>query len=369
MFPCNLLTPRYSRPCIHDTLKSLWFFKKIKIYLLVISHTLIKTLIMKKLLVLLAGGFLLSTGCQKSSSHEESQGIEEAAATQRRCSSYDVLEEQLKADPSLRQRMDAIEQFTDRFTKDRQANRLLSNGTIEIPVVVNVLYNTTAQNISLAQIQSQIDVLNEDFSATNSDYNLTSTYNSVKSGNIPVRFVLDQVIRKSTTKKSWGTNDAMKKTSQGGIAPTSPSTKLNLWVCNLGGGILGYAQFPGGSAATDGVVCDDNATGRTGTAAAPFNKGRTATHEVGHWLNLRHIWGDATCGDDLVSDTPLHNTANYGCPAAGHLSTCTGTPVEMTMNYMDYTDDPCMYMFSSGQKSRMMAIFASGGPRNIFAQP
>jgi hypothetical protein len=159
------------------------------------------------------------------------------------------------------------------------------------------------------------------------------------------------------------------KKSASGIAPTSPTTKLNIWVCNMGGGILGYAQFPGGAAATDGVVLDDNATGRTGTAAAPFNKGRTATHEVGHWMNLRHIWGDATCGNDQVGDTPLHNTANYGCPAAGHKSTCTGTPVEMTMNYMDYSDDACMYMFSVGQRSRMLAVFASGGARNSFAQP
>jgi hypothetical protein len=86
-------------------------------------------------------------------------------------------------------------------------------------------------------------------------------------------------------------------------------------------------------------------------------------------MNLRHIWGDANCGNDQVGDTPLHNTANYGCPAAGHKSTCTGTPVEMTMNYMDYTDDACMYMFSAGQKTRMLAVFASGGPRNSFAQP
>jgi hypothetical protein len=223
--------------------------------------------------------------------------------------------------------------------------------------------------VSVAQIQSQIDVLNKDFSATNSDYNLTSTYNSVKSGDVNVRFVLDVVNRKSTNKKSWGLNDGMKKSSQGGINPSNPTTKLNMWVCNLSGGYLGYAQFPGGSSATDGVVIDDNAFGTTGSAAAPFDKGRTATHEVGHWMNLRHIWGDATCGNDQVGDTPQHNTANYGCPAAGHKSTCSGTPVEMTMNYMDYTDDACMYMFSAGQKTRMLAVFASGGPRNSFAQP
>ncbi|WP_246186411.1 M43 family zinc metalloprotease [Phnomibacter ginsenosidimutans] len=111
----------------------------------------------------------------------------------------------------------------------------------------------------------------------------------------------------------------------------------------------------------------NKAFGTTGTAAAPFNLGRTATHEVGHWANLRHIWGDATCGNDQVGDTPPHNTANYGCPAQGHKSTCTGTPNELWMNYMDYTDDRCMYMFSTGQKDRMLAVFAAGGPRAGFS--
>ncbi|MBL0152204.1 MAG: zinc metalloprotease [Chitinophagaceae bacterium] len=323
---------------------------------------------MKKSLALLAGGFLLMMGCNKSANNEKSAMADEPAPTQRQCASYEVLQEQLKADPGLADRMNAIESFTSRIVNDPSAYRLLPDGTIEIPVVFNVLYRTAAQNVSLAQLQSQIDVLNEDYAGTNADHNLTTTYNTVKAGNIGVRFVLDQVVRKSTTKTSWTTNNAMKKAS-GGIAPTSPTTKLNIWVCNMGGGILGYAQFPGGASATDGVVLDDNATGRTGTATAPFHKGRTATHEVGHWLNLRHIWGDATCGNDQVGDTPLHNTANYGCPAAGHLSTCTGTPVEMTMNYMDYSDDACMYMFSLGQRSRMLAVFASGGPRVSYAQP
>jgi Pregnancy-associated plasma protein-A len=325
---------------------------------------------MKKLFLVVAAGFLLITGCNKSSSpsQKDLKSDEDATPSQRNCSSQDVLEEQLKQDPSLRERMNAIEEFTKRVAENPQAYRLLANGIIEIPVVFNVLYRAAAQNVSLAQLQSQIDVLNEDFSATNADYNLTATYNSVKSGNINIRFVLDAVNRRSTTRSSWTTNDAMKKAAQG-IVPTSPTTKLNIWVCNLSGGILGYAQFPGGSSSTDGVVLDDNATGRTGTAAAPFNKGRTATHEIGHWMNLRHIWGDATCGNDLVGDTPTHNTANFGCPAAGHRSTCSGTPIEMTMNYMDYTDDACMYMFSAGQETRMLAVFASGGPRNSFAQP
>lgn len=320
---------------------------------------------MKKIFMMFGAVAMLFTACQKSgfTNQDDQAGM----PNQRTCGSVQVLEEQLKADPTLQAKMDAFEKNVEANQKNGVTARLV-NGVIEIPVVVNVLYRTTAENISQAQIQSQIDVLNEDFNATNADYSLVpSTFSGVKA-NVGIRFVLDQVIRKSTTKTSWSTNDAMKKSSGGGIAPTSPTTKLNLWCCTLGGGILGYAQFPGGSSATDGVVILNTAFGRTGTVKAPYNKGRTATHEVGHWLNLRHIWGDATCGSDLVSDTPVHNTANYGCPAAGHKSTCTGTPVEMTMNYMDYTDDACMYMFSAGQKSRILATFATGGPRNSFAK-
>ena len=323
---------------------------------------------MKKMLLLLLSCGMFAVGCQKSSLDQATVPANENEIVHR-CASYEVLQQQLKADPTLGQRMKDIEDFTSRFQSNPSMNRLV-NGVIVIPVVVNVLYNTAAQNISLTQIQSQITVLNNDYSATNTDYALVpSTFTSVRSGNCNIQFVLDTVIRKSTTKTSWSTNDAVKKTASGGLNPTLPTTKLNLWCCNLSGGILGYAQFPGGSSTTDGVVIDDNAFGSTGTVTAPYNKGRTATHEVGHWLNLRHIWGDATCGSDLVGDTPLHNTANYGCPVAGHKSTCTGTPIEMTMNYMDYTDDACMYMFSAGQKTRMQATFATGGPRNSFAQP
>ena len=316
---------------------------------------------MKKVFITAVAALLLFS-CQNDQT--EPAGSDASIATTRLCASQEVLEAQLKAHPMLAIKMNEIEAFT---TNRILTNRLV-NGKIEIPVVVNVLYKTTAQNISNAQIQSQIDVLNKDFNALNSDYNSVPALFAGVKANVGITFVLDQVIRKSTNKTSWGTNDAMKKTAQGGIAPTSPTTKLNLWSCNIGGGILGYAQFPGGSSSTDGVVIDSRYFGLSGAANAPFNLGRTGTHEVGHWMNLRHIWGDATCGSDLVSDTPTHNTANYGVPAYPHYSTCSGTPVEMTMNYMDYTDDNGMYMFSLGQKSRMAAIFTSGGPRAGFAQ-
>lgn len=318
---------------------------------------------MKKIVLSLAiVSMLFSCNKQEDSTTATTDGNLAQTVERRSCYSDEHLKEQLKADPGLAQRM---EEFELKSAQAIAEGRIV-NGVLEIPVVVNVLYRTTAENISLAQIQSQIDVLNRDFNATNTDYNTANNpYSSVRA-NVGIRFVLDQVIRKSTTKTSWGTNDAMKKTAQGGLNPTSPTTKLNMWICTIGGGILGYAQFPGGSSATDGVVLDGKYTGTTGTATYPFNLGRTATHEVGHWMNLRHIWGDATCGSDLVSDTPTHNTANSGVPAVGHRSTCSGTPLEMYMNYMDYTDDRGMYMFSNGQKSRMLAIFNVGGSRASF---
>lgn len=317
---------------------------------------------MKKIL-LSASVILMIFACQNETT--DATDASTSVIAKRGCASQEVLEEQLAADPTLALRMNQIEAFTQ---KVKLTNMRLVGGKIVIPVVVNVLYKTVAENISDAQIQSQIDVLNKDFTATNSDFSSTPALFSGVAANVDITFELVAINRKATTKTSWGTRDAMKKTKQGGLNPTSPTTTLNLWVCTIGGGILGYAQFPGGSSATDGVVCDSKYVGVTSNsgAAYPYNLGRTASHEVGHWMNLRHIWGDATCGSDLVSDTPTHNTANYGVPVYPHLSTCPGTPVEMTMNYMDYTDDRGMYMFTNGQKSRMSALFVSGGARAGF---
>lgn len=321
---------------------------------------------MRKILAYAVIGSILAGACSEKSDLDDSSSV--AATDFRLCASMEVLETQLAADPTLRERMERIENHTREFAKNGRVNAV---GEVVIPVIVNVIYRTASENISDQQIQSQIDVLNEDFNATNADVSLTPSNFAGLVADMNVNFVLAGINRKSSTKRSWSTNDAMKRSSQGGINATNPTENLNIWIVNRmtsgGSTILGYAQFPGGPASTDGVVIGYNFFGRTGTLSAPFNKGRTATHEVGHWLNLRHIWGDQTCGSDLVSDTPTHNTYNFGCPAAGHRSTCSGTPVEMTMNYMDYTDDVCMYMFSQGQKSRAIAVFDTGGPRASFA--
>jgi hypothetical protein len=234
-------------------------------------------------------------------------------------------------------------------------------GTISIPVWVTVVYSNSQENVSATQVQSQIDVMNADFRAQNSDASNTPSEFADLVADSEVQFTLAGVRRYSTTTTQWGTNDAVK----GQYPPVTPDTHLNIWVCNIGGGILGYAQFPGGPAATDGVVVGSNYFGDTGYVSAPYDKGRTVTHEVGHYLNLRHIWGDGQCKqDDFVNDTPESNGPNYGCPSYP-TENCRST--DMTMNYMDYTYDTCMYMFSEGQKSRLRTVFASGGPRAAMA--
>jgi len=318
---------------------------------------------MRKVSVFLLVIFFFS--CQKN---EQALPSDELNITQRKCATDEILKAQLAADPTLAERMDQIEAFTNRVVSSGDELRRVVNGKIEIPVVVHVLYNKAAENISDAQIQSQIDVLNEDFNLRNQDNSQVPALFSSLKADVGVKFVLSQTIRKSTTKKSWAPNDGMKYSNKGGSSAVDPAHNLNIWVCNLGQNLLGYAQFPGGNPATDGVVILYAAFGRTGTLITPYDKGRTTTHEVGHWMNLRHIWGDATCGDDLVGDTPKHTTANFGCPAFPHYNSCSDHAIEMTMNYMDYTDDPCMYMFSNGQKSRMLAVFASGGPRAVIGQ-
>jgi hypothetical protein len=331
---------------------------------------------MRKILVLPALLSLLVFSCTKTDQSSLPKNatleFEQAAASNlaggspgRGCATNEVHARNLTENPGLAKQMSDIEAFTKKAIADPSTYKLV-NGVLEIPVHINVLYRTAAENISNTQLQSQIDVLNKDFAGTNSDYNqIPALFSPVASGDVKIKFIWTtaNLTRKSTTKTSWGTRDAMKSSKTGGLDPVTPTTTLNMWVCTIGGGILGYAQFPGGKSSTDGVVIDSKYFGTSGTATYPFNLGRTATHEVGHYFNLRHIWGDATCGNDQVSDTPPHNTANYGVPTYPHYSTCAGAPIEMTMNYMDYTDDRGMYMFSALQASRMQATFAVGGPR------
>jgi len=286
-----------------------------------------------------------------------------SAWSQRTCGSMDVLEAQLEEDPKRAVKMEQIE---DHLRDLELSGSREVNGVVAIPVVVHVLYNTTSENISDAQILSQITVLNDDFRRTNSDADETwsqaadSEIEFCMASSDPEGNATNGIVRTATSVSAFGTNDAMKSSSSGGADAWPAGDYLNVWVCDISGGILGYAQFPGGAASTDGIVIDYQYFGTIGTASAPFDLGRTATHEVGHWLNLRHIWGDGNCNaDDFVTDTPSSDGANYGC-ATGHVS-CQTT--DMVENYMDYSDDACMNLYTAGQKNRMRALFESGGYR------
>jgi hypothetical protein len=234
-------------------------------------------------------------------------------------------------------------------------------------VVVHVVYKTAEENISDKQVSSQIAALNRDYQLKNADKSKVPQVWKGLVANVGVEFSLatkdpdgsatSGITRTQTQNDSFSTHDEVKFSAKGGIDAWDTKKYLNLWACSLGDGLLGYAQFPGGPAATDGVVILNTAFGTTGTAAAPYNLGRTATHEVGHWLNLNHIWGDTSdcSGTDHVDDTPNAQLPNYGKPAFPHVSCNNGPSGDMFMNYMDYVDDNAMVMFTHGQMARMQA--------------
>jgi hypothetical protein len=236
-----------------------------------------------------------------------------------------------------------------------------------IPVVVHVVYHTLTENISIDQVASQIDVLNEDFSKRNPDVNSVPSVWRDAVGDARIVFkladrdpdgaVTSGITRTSTLVAAFGDDDAVKSAASGGADAWPADRYLNVWVCHLED-ILGYAQFPGGPAHTDGVVIDYRAFGASGTAESPFNLGRTATHEVGHWLNLFHIWGDdgmGCAGTDQVDDTPNQAGPNTGNPSFPHVTCGNGPDGDMFVNFMDYVDDRCMVMFTVGQVERMHA--------------
>ncbi|MDA0940589.1 MAG: M43 family zinc metalloprotease [Bacteroidetes bacterium] len=316
-----------------------------------------------------ACALLLSAAVTLPAIAQSHSGATEQSERQRVCHTMGNLDRLMHQDPKMAQRMSVIEKQTQSFVTSMRNNPAQrSQMVVTIPVVFHVLYNTAAENISEAQVLSQLQIMNDDFRRLNADQDNVWA----QAADTQIEFCLatqdpqgnptDGILRVATNVTSFGTNDAMKFTSQGGSDAWPASDYLNFWVCDLGSSLLGYAQFPGGPANTDGVVCNYTATGNTGTAQAPFALGRTATHEIGHWLNLRHIWGDGGCGvDDFVADTPEDDGANYGC-ALGSASCVAGTSA-MVQNYMDYSDDACMNLFTQGQSDRMNALFLPGGAR------
>lgn len=301
---------------------------------------------------------------------------------QRSCGAMENLQHQLATNPDMAIRMEAIENQTQHFV---QSSNNQQRTLITIPVVFHIIHNGDAlgtnENISDTYVMAQLDQLNKDCRKLNADASLIPAAFTGVAADAEIEFCLAE-------RKPDGTaTTGIEHLNMGAAswedtqieATLKPQTiwdsnrYLNIWSVAFGGnstGLLGYAQFPGGSANTDGVVCLYSSFGSTTTpnpAGGQYAKGRTLTHETGHWLNLYHIWGDANCGNDQVNDTPTQQTSNFGCPTYPHVTCSNGAAGDMFMNYMDYVDDACMYMFTGGQKARIQALFASGGARASLA--
>ena len=267
-----------------------------------------------------------------------------------------------------------------RIESQALASRPPRTTPVLIPVVIHLLWHREEDQLGDAQLLSQIDVLNEDFRGRNADRASVPAPFRAEAADTFIEFALARrdpagratsgITRTRTphaefpydgTAAASARLDALVKTGPGGVPPWPCAHYLNLWVAPLGGGLLGYAQFPGGDPATDGVVVRNTAFGRVGSLAADYALGRTCTHEVGHWLDLLHIWGDdghGCEGSDAVADTPNQGGPNLGKPAFPALSCGNGPDGDMYMDYMDYVDDAAMTMFTRGQAERMAATLA-----------
>jgi len=291
---------------------------------------------------------------------------------QRECASSAYIEQQKSADPSFANKITDIENFVRRQKVSSKELGQVAPSIITIPVVIHVLYKTAAQNISDEQIRSQIMALNNDFRRKNADTINTPTRFKPFAADVQIEFQLatadpkgkatNGIVRKSTNVTRWGSDDKIKFSSQGGDDAWDSHSYLNIWVGDLTS-LLGYSSAPGAASEKDGVVINYIAFGTVGVSP-PYELGRTATHEVGHWLGLKHIWGDSYCGDDFVDDTPKQGNFTTGCPSTFISSCNNGEMGDMYMNYMDFTNDACMNLFTTGQKQRMLSLFKDGGPRN-----
>lgn len=288
------------------------------------------------------------------------------------CGTMENLEEQMKNDPLLKLKMEQTESRINHFLT-HQTNHRGAGTILTIPVVFHIVHNGepvgSGANISDSQVISQLLIMNEDFRRLNADTTNTPPYFLPFAADSEIEFCMatidpqgmptNGIDRIDGGQATWSsTNDI--NTNLKPVTVWNSANYLNFWTVNFGNSsLLGYAQFPGGNALTDGIVCGHEFIGRPpyNPFTNNYNLGRTATHEIGHWLDLRHIWGDGNCSvDDNVNDTPLAASSNRGCDTS--TNSCVDTPVDykdMVQNYMDYTHDDCMNIFTIGQSDRMRA--------------
>ena len=289
------------------------------------------------------------------------------------CYTTEQTEITLERNPEYQENIDALELFTKQYLENRKASSQTHEDTVYIPIVFHIYHQYGPEAISRAQVEDQVRIINEDFRRLNADTTDTDdrwkdvaadTYIEFRAARIdPWGRKTDGRVMVPTTSTIF---DNSNENSEKAISNWPQTSYFNVWVVdqiglNSGGGgvILGYAQFPGtGPDATYGVVIRADVVGSIEYGTAFSNQGRTMVHEIGHCLNLRHIWGDGGCGaSDQVDDTPDASGSSSGCPT--NKQTC-GT-YDMTDNYMDYTNGSCQNMFTHGQADRMHAALKAGG--------
>ncbi len=302
------------------------------------------------------------------------------ALAQRSCATEDAIRYKIKQSPYLQQQRDALEQRLISGVLQKRLFKTAAEPTVTIPVVVHIVL-PDPNVVTDAQVYSQLQVLNEDYTGANPDTSAVPAVWKSLVGNSGINFCLAQRtpdgdpttgivrVRSNHIPFDGGFNAAYeaKYNASGGSDAWDASKYVNIWVCNLSNGYLGVATMPDNSfpAAEQGVVILYTAFGTTGTAAGNFKGGRTVTHEIGHYFGLRHIWGDddgltgipRCTADDGINDTPMQGARTYGCPSFPQTDICATTaPGFMFMNYMDYTDDACMHLFTTEQAERMRYV-------------
>lgn len=287
---------------------------------------------------------------------------------QKECGSFEYQKQLTQADPSILVYQKSIEDFMRVHTPSSARTQQMK--IITIPVIVHILYHFPGENISDDVVRSQLNALNRDFRKQNADTTKIPSVFKSFAADCDIEFRLATVdpegrstpgiIHKYTPVTKWIADDKIKSSLEMGDDPWDSRNYLNIWVGTLER-LIGYSSIPGDPVNKDGLVISNGALGISNSGI--YSQGRTAVHEIGHWLGLRHLWGDADCGDDGIADTPKQQTFTNGCPAAVRISCNNGPNGDMYMDYMDFTNDDCMVMFTEGQKEKMWSLFDPGGPR------
>jgi hypothetical protein len=282
---------------------------------------------------------------------------------------------QMSEDISLKNKLEQVDVFTrERTNSTINAQRITGMPeTITIPVVFHVLYHTSRENVDKTILDRLIAALNRDFNKRNSDTSNIPSVFKPYAGAMGFEFKVatmdpqgrgtNGIIKKYTPILYWMSDDKMKFTSSYGDDAWDSKSYLNIWICNMKD-VMGYSTFPGMDPLKDGVVLSVEDIFKARGTTPKINDLRTIVHEVGHWVSLYHIWGEDYCGDDKVDDTPKQASYTPGCPTSSRVTCGNGPTGDMYMNFMDFTNDVCMNMFTVGQRKRARTVFEAGGPRN-----